>query len=74
MKIIRSIAASLCVAVAFCASVMAQEVKIVEPEAVVTGRDGFLRVFYRKLGLKLQTYDEWVASGARMPSTKQITH
>jgi len=54
--------------------VMAQEVQIVEPDAVITGRDGFLRVFYRKLGLKLQTYDEWMASGARMPSTKQIKH
>ena len=47
--------------------VMAQEVQTVMPEAVVRGSDGYLRVFYDKLGLKFQTYDEWVASGGRMP-------
>ena len=53
--------------------VMAQEVQTVMPEAVVRGSDGYLRVFYDKLGLKFQTYDEWVASGARMPVTS-VTH
>ena len=38
------------------------------PDAVVRGRDGYLRVFYEKLGLKFETYDHWVASGARIPS------
>lgn len=52
--------------------VMAQEVQTVEPNAVVVGHDGYLRVFYRKLGLKLQTYDEWLASGARIPVTTQV--
>jgi hypothetical protein len=47
--------------------VMAQEVQAVMPEAVVRGRDGYLRVFYETLGLKLQTYDEWIASGAKVP-------
>jgi uncharacterized protein DUF3300/endosialidase-like protein len=47
--------------------VMAQEVQAVRPEAVVRGRDGYLRVFYEKLGLKFQTYDEWIASGAHVP-------
>jgi Protein of unknown function (DUF3300) len=47
--------------------VMAQEVQAVVPEAVVRGRDGYLRVFYEKLGLKFQTYDEWIASGAQVP-------
>ena len=47
--------------------VMAQEVQAVMPEAVVRGRDGYLRVFYEKLGLKFQTYDEWIASGAHVP-------
>jgi len=47
--------------------VMAQEVQAVRPEAVVRGRDGYLRVFYEKLGLKFQTYDDWIASGARVP-------
>jgi hypothetical protein len=47
--------------------VIAQEVQRVEPEAVVLGRDGYLRVFYDKLGLKLETYEQWIASGARIP-------
>src|SRR3974390_826371 len=54
--------------------VMAQEVRSVEPDAVVVGRDGYLRVFYDKLGLKLQTYDQWIASGARIPSAAQVQH
>ena len=48
--------------------VMAQEVQTVVPEAVVRGRDGYLRVFYDKLGLEFQTYDRWIASGARLPA------
>ena len=47
--------------------VMAQEVQAVMPQAVVSGRDGYLRVFYETLGLKFQTYDEWIASGAKVP-------
>ena len=47
--------------------VMAQEVEAVMPEAVTRGRDGYLRVYYDKLGVKFQTYQAWIASGARMP-------
>ena len=47
--------------------VMAQEVQAVSPEAVVRGRDGYLLVFYDKLGVKFRTYDQWLASGARVP-------
>jgi hypothetical protein len=36
--------------------VIAQEVKRVIPQAVVRGRDDYLRVFYNKVGLKFQTY------------------
>jgi hypothetical protein len=54
--------------------VMAQEVQTVAPAAVTRGRDGYLRVFYDKLGLKFETYDQWVASGARIPSTAQALH
>jgi polysaccharide export outer membrane protein len=42
--------------------VIAQEVMEVVPAAVTRGRDGYLRVDYRRLGLSLQTWDEWVAS------------
>ena len=38
--------------------VIAQEVQAVMPEAVERGRDGYLRVFYRKLGVPFETYDE----------------
>jgi len=54
--------------------VLAQEVQSVEPDAVVVGRDGYLRVFYDKLGLKLQTYEQWIASGAQIPSAAQVQH
>jgi hypothetical protein len=37
------------------------------PDEVVQGTDGYLRVRYDKLGLELQSYDEWLASGARVP-------
>ena len=49
--------------------VIAQEVRQLAPEAVVRDRDGYLRVFYDKLGLKMQTYNRWLASGARLPAT-----
>jgi len=55
--------------------VMAQEVQQVAPEAVVRGRDGYLRVFYDKLGLTFQTYDQWLAAGAQLPSgARQVRH
>jgi Protein of unknown function (DUF3300) len=49
--------------------VMAQEVQQVAPQAVTTGADGYLRVHYEKLGLRFQTYDQWLASGAKLPAT-----
>lgn len=54
--------------------VMAQEVQAVMPDAVVRGRDGYLRVYYEKLGLAFETYAEWVASGSRIPATAGIRH
>jgi hypothetical protein len=48
--------------------VMAQEVQRVMPGAVVRGEDGYLRVHYDRLGLKFETYDRWVSSGARIPA------
>jgi len=35
---------------------------------VLRGRDGYLIVLYDKLGLRFQTYEQWIASGARMPA------
>jgi hypothetical protein len=54
--------------------VIAQEVQTITPEAVTRGQDGYLRVFYDKLGIKLQTYQQWIASGARVPATVRISH
>ena len=47
--------------------VMAQEVQTVAPDAVVRDRDGYLSVLYGKLGLTFQSYDRWLAPGARVP-------
>jgi hypothetical protein len=51
--------------------VMAQEVQKIIPEAVVRDRDGYLEVLYDRVGVKFETYDRWVASGARIPSISQ---
>jgi hypothetical protein len=51
--------------------VMAQEVARVRPDAVTRGRDGTLRVFYDKLGVTFQTYEQWLASGAQVPTIAQ---
>jgi uncharacterized protein DUF3300/endosialidase-like protein len=52
--------------------VMAQEVQAVAPGAVTRGHDGYLRVFYDRLGLQFQTYDQWLATGARIPSAAPL--
>jgi hypothetical protein len=52
--------------------VMAQEVQAVRPDAVVRGHDGYLRVYYEKLGVPFQSYDQWIASGARIPSAAPV--
>lgn len=47
--------------------VIAQEVQTVMPDAVSRGKDGYLRVHYELLGVKFQTYQRWVATGAKVP-------
>ena len=54
--------------------VMAQEVQTVMPEAVMRGADGYMRVSYDLLGLPFETYEQWVASGAHLPSVKPTAH
>ena len=41
--------------------ILAQEVREVAPSAVLRGADGYLRVDYARLGLRLQTWDDWIA-------------
>ena len=52
--------------------VMAQEVERLMPEAVTRGSDGYLRVYYEKLGLTFRTYRDWLASGAQIPSRSRM--
>jgi hypothetical protein len=42
--------------------VMAQEVESIAPDAVMRAADGYLRVDYARLGLRLRTWDEWAAA------------
>lgn len=47
--------------------VMAQEVALIHPEAVVrSALDKYLRVDYYRLGLKLMTLSEWESKGAKL--------
>jgi hypothetical protein len=52
--------------------VMAQEVRVVAPEAVTQGADGYMRVSYDRLGLPFETYAQWIATGAHLP--KPVAH
>jgi hypothetical protein len=42
--------------------VMAQEVAEIVPDAVMMGADGYFRVDYSKLDMRMLTWDEWVAA------------
>jgi hypothetical protein len=46
--------------------VMAQEVALIHPGAVIKGVDGYLRVDYSQLGLRLMTESEWEALRTRL--------
>jgi hypothetical protein len=52
--------------------VIAQEVHSLVPEAVIRGRDGYLRVRYEQLGLKLRSYTDWLGSGAKIPTPAEV--
>jgi len=43
------------------------------PEAVTHSSDGYLRVYYAKLGLKLRTYSDWLAGGAKIPTPSEVS-
>jgi hypothetical protein len=47
--------------------VIAQEVQAVMPQAVVRERDGYLSVYYDRIGVRFESYDRWLASGAHVP-------
>jgi hypothetical protein len=52
--------------------VMAQEVSEVMPQAIARDRDGYLRVYYDRLGLQFESYDVWIRSGAKVPHGLRI--
>ena len=52
--------------------VMAQEVQSLMPEAVTRGSDGYLRVYYERLGLSFRSYADWLAGGARIPTPREV--
>jgi hypothetical protein len=52
--------------------VLAQEVQQVMPQAVVRGADGYLRVYYEKLGMRFDTYDHWIKSGTPAVSARML--
>ena len=54
--------------------VMAQDVQQIAPQAVVLGRDGYLRVYYEKLGLKFESYQRWIDLGAQIPRGLPVGH
>jgi hypothetical protein len=53
--------------------VIAQEVQSLVPEAVTRGSDGYLRVHYEQLGLKLRSYTDWLAAGAKIPTPPEVS-
>jgi hypothetical protein len=46
--------------------VLAQEVVEVRPDAAILGRDGYWRVNYEKLGIKFETYQDWLKWGGQI--------
>jgi hypothetical protein len=54
--------------------VMAQEVQTIMPSAVTRGADGYLRVSYDLLGLPFESYQQWIAAGAHLPSVNPAAH
>jgi hypothetical protein len=52
--------------------VMAQEAQVVRPDAVTRGSDGYLRVYYDRLGLKFRTYRDWLAAGGQIPTRSRM--
>jgi uncharacterized protein DUF3300/endosialidase-like protein len=53
--------------------VIAQEVQSLVPEAVSRGSDGYLRVHYEQLGLRLSSYTDWLARGAKIPTPPEVS-
>jgi hypothetical protein len=53
--------------------VIAQQVQSIRPDTVSRDADGILRVHYDRLGVRFQTYDQWLKSGARLPDSSEAS-
>ena len=53
--------------------VIAQEVQNLMPSAVTRGPDGYLRVHYEQLRLKFRSYADWLGSGAKIPTSPEVS-
>ena len=51
--------------------VMAQEVQAVMPDAVARSQDGYLGVFYSRLGFPMQSYEDWLSAGRKLPDVNK---
>jgi polysaccharide export outer membrane protein len=56
----------------FYVGVLAQEVLEVAPNAVLRGADGYLRVDYARLGLRLQRWEDWIALHSSVRSENSL--
>ena len=54
--------------------VLAQEVQAIAPHAVTRGADGWFRVNYDCLGMKLMRWDEWTASRGMTAASQNASH
>jgi Chaperone of endosialidase len=52
----------------FYVGVLAHEVAAIVPDAVFPDVDGFLRVNYRQLQMRLRTYQDWLQKGHAEPA------
>ncbi len=52
--------------------VMAQEVLAIVPDAVMIAEDGFYRVDYARLGLRMLTWDEWIEAGCNLAALSAV--
>lgn len=56
----------------FYVGVLAHEVAAIVPDAVFPDADGFLRVNYRQLRLRLRTYRDWQQKGHAEPAPQPV--
>ena len=41
------------------------------PDAVARSQDGYLGVFYSRLGFPMQPYEDWLLAGGKLPDVNK---